>query len=115
MSEISIERMRLGLNLLCFEIGIMMDFFQIYGILHFETESLKKAVRYSLALSPRCFSVTLLSLSGTNVLLLLQLLILCVQLGCDAAFSRVARKISFLDFLLISFPIARHEVNVGLV
>ena len=56
-------------------IGMTIDDFQIAGIRHDVTESLKSAVRYSIALGPRFFRRKILSLSGPKALVLLQLLI----------------------------------------
>ena len=58
-----------------FGIGMAMDDFQIDGIRQDVTESLKSAVRYSIPLDPRCFRWKMLSLSGPNARVLLQLLI----------------------------------------
>ena len=57
-----------------FEIGMTIEDFQIAGILEELTESLNSAVRYAVALGPKCFRWKTLSLSGpkafvsTNVL-----------------------------------------------
>ena len=56
-------------------IGMTIDDFEIAGIRHDVTESLKSAVRYSIALGPRFFRSKILSLSGPKALVLLQLLI----------------------------------------
>ena len=52
-----------------------VDVFQIAGIRHDVTESLKSAVRYSIALGQRIFRWKLLSLSCPKAVVLLQLLI----------------------------------------
>ena len=56
-------------------IGMTIDDFQINRIRHDVTESLKSAVIYSIAFGPRLFGWKILSLSGSNALVLLQLLI----------------------------------------
>ena len=58
-----------------FGIGMTMDDFQIDGFRQDVTGSLKSAVRYSIPLDPRCFRWKILSLSGPNARVLLQLLI----------------------------------------
>ena len=58
-----------------FGIGMAMDDFQIDGIRQNVMESLKSAVRYSILLDPRCFRWKMLSLSGPNARVLLQLFI----------------------------------------
>ena len=52
-----------------------MDDFQIDGIRHDVTESLKCAMRYLIALGPRIFRLKVLNLSGSKARVLLQLLI----------------------------------------
>ena len=52
-----------------------INYIQIAGIRHDVTESLKSAVRYSIALCPRFFRRKILSLSGPKASVLLQLLI----------------------------------------
>ena len=44
-------------TLLCFGMGMTRGDFQIAGIRHDDTESLKSAVRYPIALGPRFFKV----------------------------------------------------------
>ena len=56
-------------------IGRTLDDVQIDGIRQDVTESLKSAVRCSIALDPRCFRWKMLSLSGPKARVLLQLLI----------------------------------------
>ena len=56
-------------------IGMTMDDFQIDGIRHNVTESLKSAVRYSIPLDPKCFRWTMLSLSSPKARVLLQVII----------------------------------------
>ena len=58
-----------------FGIGMTIDDFQIDGIRQDVTESLKSAVRYSIALDPKCFMWKMLSLSGLKARVLLQLII----------------------------------------
>ena len=55
--------------------GMTNEVFQIEGIRLDLKESLKRAVRYSVALGPRFFKWKMLSRSGPKALLLLQLLI----------------------------------------
>ena len=59
------------LSLPGFGIGMTMDDFQIDGIRQDVTESLKRVVRYSIPLDPRCFRWKMLSLSGPKARLLL--------------------------------------------
>ena len=49
-----------------FGMGMTIDDFQIAGIRHDVTESLKSAIRYSIALGSRSFMRRILSLSGPN-------------------------------------------------
>ena len=58
-----------------FGIGMINDHFHIAGIRQVVTGRLKRVVMYSIALGPRCFRWKMLSLSGPNALLFLQLLI----------------------------------------
>ena len=53
-----------------------MDDFQIDGIRPNVTESLKSAVRYSIALDPRCFRWKMLILYGPRAQVLMQILFL---------------------------------------
>ena len=55
--------------------GMTNEDFQIEGIRLYLKESLKQAVRYSMALGPRFFKWKMLSRSGPKALLLLQLLL----------------------------------------
>ena len=59
----------------CFGIGMTIEDFQIAGILEELTESLNRAVRYAVALGPKCFRWKMLSLSGPKAFVLLQLLL----------------------------------------
>ena len=52
-----------------------MDDFHIARIRQVVAERLKRVVMYSITLGPRCFKWKMLSLSGPNALLFLQLLI----------------------------------------
>ena len=65
-------------SLHAFGMGMTIDDFQIAGIRHDVTESLKSAIRYSIALGPRFFMRRILILSGPKALVLLQLLILFI-------------------------------------
>ena len=56
-------------------IGMTIDDFQITGIRHDVTESLKSVVRYTIVFGPSFFGLNILSLSGPKALVLLQLLI----------------------------------------
>ena len=58
-----------------FGIRMAMNNFKIDGIRQNVTESLKSAVKYLIPLDPRCFRWKMLSLSGSNARVLLQLLI----------------------------------------
>ena len=58
-----------------FGIGMTMDAFQIDGRRQDVRESLKSAVRHSIALGPRCFRWKMMSLSSPKARVLLQLLI----------------------------------------
>ena len=75
--EVPIEESLPGLG-----IGMTIDDFQIAEIRHDVTESLKSAVRYSIALGPRFFRLKILSLSGPKALVLLQFLIPVVIVVC---------------------------------
>ena len=61
--------------------GMTNEVFQIEGIRLDLKESLKRAVRYSVALGPRFFKWKMLSRSGPKALLLLQLLIALVTIA----------------------------------
>ena len=61
-----------------FGIGMTIEDFQIAGILEELTESLNSAVRYAVALGPKCFRWKMLSLSGPKAFVLLQLLMALV-------------------------------------
>ena len=61
--------------------GVTNEVFQIEGIRLDLKESLKRAVRYSVALSPRFLKWKMLSRSGPKALLLLQLLIALVTIS----------------------------------
>ena len=61
-----------------FGIGMTIEDFQIAGILEELAESLNSAVRYAVALGPKCFRRKMLSLSGPKAFVLLQLLIALV-------------------------------------
>ena len=84
----------------------MVDF-QIDGIRQDVTESLKRAVRYSIPLVPRCFRCKMLGLSGPKARVLLQLLIPLVT------WSIVNVTAEVKDFHLISLDtnrVSREEV-----
>ena len=84
-----------------------MDDFQIDGIRQDVTESLKSVVRYSIPLDPRCFRWKMLTLSGPNARVLLQLLIPLVT------WSVVNVTTEVKDFRLISLDtnrVSREEV-----
>ena len=55
------------------EVSLINKDFHIAGILQLVTESLKRTVIYSISLGPRFFKWKMLSLSGPNSLLFLQL------------------------------------------
>ena len=61
-----------------FDVGMINDDFHTAGILQVVTERLKRVVIYYIALGPRCFKWKMLSLSGPNALLYLQLLIVFI-------------------------------------
>ena len=61
-----------------FGIGMTIEDFQIEGILEELTESLNTAVRYAVALGPKCFRWKMLSLSEPKAFVLLQLLMALV-------------------------------------
>ena len=77
------------------------DDFQIDGIRQDVPGSLKSAVRYSIALGPRCFRWKMLSLSGPKARVLMQLLILLVT------WSVVNVTVEVNEFHLISLYINR--------
>ena len=79
-----------------FGIGMTMDDFQIDRIRQDVTESLKSAVRYSIPLDLRCVRWKMMSLSGPNAWVLLQLLIPLVT------WSVVNVTAEVKDFRLIS-------------
>ena len=90
-----------------FWIGMTMDDFLIDGIRQDVTESLKRTVRYSILLDPRCFRWKMLSLSGPKARVLLQLLISLVTWYVVNVTAEVN------DFRLISLDtnlVSREEV-----
>ena len=79
-----------------FGIGMINDDFHIAGIRQVVVERLKRVVKYSMALGPRCFKWKMLSLSGPNALLFLQPLIVFITR------SVVNVRIISNSFLLVS-------------
>ena len=78
------------------DIGMINEDFHIAGICQLVTERLKRAVMYSIALGPIFFKWEMLSLSGPNALLFLQLLIALVTM------STVKVPAISIGFLLVS-------------
>ena len=82
-----------------FGMRMKIDDFQIAGFRHDVTESLKSAVRYSIALVPRFFKLKILSVSCPKTLVLLQLIIPLVTWS-------VVNISDVNDFHLISLDLA---------
>ena len=83
------------------------DDFHIAGISQVVTERVKKAVIYSIALGPRFIKGKMLSLSGTNALLFLLLLIALIT---RSAVNGCATSISFLLVSIVTNRVSLEEV-----
>ena len=105
-----------------FGIGMISEDFHIAGIGQVVTERLKRAVMYSMALGPRCFKWKMLSLSGPEDLLLLQLLIALLTssvvnvctISKDFLFvSLVTNRVSLEEICLPSFDVLKCWLNLA--
>ena len=85
-----------------FGLGMTIEHFQIEGILEELTESLNSAVRYAIALGPKCFRWKMLSLSGPKAFVLLQLIM-----------ARVARSV--VNVIVVSLGFRRTSLNTNWV
>ncbi len=103
---------------------MIVDDFQIDGIRQELTESLNKAVRYAIALSPKCFKWKMLSLSGPKALLLLQLLIALVTwstvnvvaVSIDFRLTSLdTNRVSGLEEYLPSFEVVNCRLNLSAI